>query len=140
MNSFIPGQRWFSAAEPELGLGTVMRLAGRSVQIVFTDTGTLRQYAIASAPLSRAQFRVGDRIRVARDELFQLREVRALFSSFTFFGAVLHVLPIACPFFAPLKWALTTLTYLGRKAIFTLGPHGASVTARVHKAHPESHR
>ena len=69
MNLFIPGQRWFSAAEPELGLGTVMRLAGRSVQIVFTGTGTLRQYAIASAPLSRAQFRVGDRIRVAREEL-----------------------------------------------------------------------
>lgn len=61
---FIPGQRWFSTAEPELGLGTVMRLAGRSVQIVYTGSGTIRQYAMAGAPLARAQFRAGDRVRV----------------------------------------------------------------------------
>ena len=53
--SFVPGQRWFSTAEPELGLGTVMRLAGRSVQIVFTGTGVVRQYAVDSAPLARAE-------------------------------------------------------------------------------------
>lgn len=64
MTSFVPGQRWFSSAEPELGLGTVMRLAGRSVQIVFTGTGVVRQYAMDSAPLARAAFRAGDRIRV----------------------------------------------------------------------------
>lgn len=69
MTAFVPGQRWFSSAEPELGLGTVMRLAGRSVQIVFTGSGTIRQYAMASAPLARAQFRSGDRIRVDRQEL-----------------------------------------------------------------------
>lgn len=64
MNSFVPGQRWFSTAEPELGLGTVMRLAGRSVQIVFTGSGVVRQYAFESAPLARAEFRVGEAIRV----------------------------------------------------------------------------
>ncbi|MGQ0799167.1 MAG: RNA polymerase-associated protein RapA [Pseudomarimonas sp.] len=69
MNDFVPGQRWFSSAEPELGLGTVMRLAGRSVQIVFTGTGTIRQYAVASAPLARAEFRRGDRIRVERNDI-----------------------------------------------------------------------
>ncbi len=69
MMSFTPGQRWFSAAEPELGLGTVMRLAGRSVQIVFTGSGTIRQYAINAAPLIRASFRIGDRIRVEGSEL-----------------------------------------------------------------------
>ncbi len=69
MSDFVPGQRWFSSAEPELGLGTVMRLAGRSVQIVFTGTGTIRQYAIASAPLARAEFRRGDRIRVEQADL-----------------------------------------------------------------------
>src|SRR5690554_1333055 len=64
MTNFVPGQRWFSTAEPELGLGTVMRLAGRSVQIVFTGTGVVRQYAFESAPLARAEFRVGDTVRV----------------------------------------------------------------------------
>jgi ATP-dependent helicase HepA len=69
MTPFTPGQRWFSTAEPELGLGTVLRLAGRSVQIVFTATGVVRQYAIAGAPLARANFRRGDQIRVDGAEL-----------------------------------------------------------------------
>lgn len=62
--AFRPGQRWFSSAEPELGLGTVLRLAGRQVQLVFTGSGTLRNYAIATGPLLRAAFRPGDRVRV----------------------------------------------------------------------------
>jgi ATP-dependent helicase HepA len=64
MLEFRPGQRWFSSAEPELGLGTVLRLAGRQVQIVFTGSGMLRHYAIGSAPLLRAAFRAGDRVQV----------------------------------------------------------------------------
>ena len=64
MSTFVPGQRWFSTAEPELGLGTVLRLVGRSVQIVFTGSAVVRHYAMGSAPLSRADFRVGDQIRV----------------------------------------------------------------------------
>lgn len=64
INPFTPGQRWFSTAEPELGLGTVMRLLGRSVQIVFTGSGVVRQYALESAPLVRAEFHAGDTIRV----------------------------------------------------------------------------
>lgn len=69
MTSFVPGQRWFSTAEPELGLGTVLRLAGRSVQIVFTASGVVRQYALESAPMARAEFRVGDRVRAHGEEL-----------------------------------------------------------------------
>ncbi|MFY2764105.1 RNA polymerase-associated protein RapA [Arenimonas sp. MALMAid1274] len=64
MNTFAPGQRWFSSAEPELGLGTVLRLAGRQVQIVFTGTGVVRMYALGSAPLLRAVFRPGERVRI----------------------------------------------------------------------------
>ena len=64
MLEFRPGQRWFSSAEPELGLGTVLRLAGRQVQIVFTGSGMLRHYAIGSAPLLRAAFRPGDRVHI----------------------------------------------------------------------------
>ncbi len=63
-NSFVPGQRWFSTAEPELGLGTVMRRVGRSVQIVFTGSGVVRQYALESAPLARAEFGAGDTVRI----------------------------------------------------------------------------
>jgi len=59
---FVPGQRWYSSAEPELGLGTVLRVQARNVQIVFDGADTLRQYAMHSAPLLRAAFRAGERI------------------------------------------------------------------------------
>ncbi len=65
MSTLTPGQRWISNAEPELGLGTVLRVEGRMVQLVYARTGTVRQYATHSAPLTRAQFRVGDMIMLA---------------------------------------------------------------------------
>jgi ATP-dependent helicase HepA len=71
---YIPGQRYHSSAEPELGLGTVMRTEGRVVQVVFTLSGVIRQYAQASAPLIRAEFKVGD--TVLRDgKKFEIKEV-----------------------------------------------------------------
>ncbi len=60
--AFVPGQRFLSSAEPELGLGTVLRLAGRTVQLAFPASGVVRQYATQSAPLMRAEFRPGERI------------------------------------------------------------------------------
>ena len=60
--AFAPGQRWISLAEPELGLGTLLRLDGRTVQVAFPASGTVRAYAAHAAPLQRAQFRAGDRI------------------------------------------------------------------------------
>ena len=65
MLEFVPGQRWYSLAEPELGLGTVLRTAPRSVQVVYTQSGVIRHYATASAPLERARFQAGDRIVAA---------------------------------------------------------------------------
>lgn len=62
MNDYVAGQRWYSLAEPELGLGTVLRVAPRAVQVVFTQSGVIRQYATASAPLERARFQPGDRV------------------------------------------------------------------------------
>src|SRR5882757_6967440 len=62
MRTLTPGQRWISNAEPELGLGTVLRLEGRSVQVLFATAGVMRHYALHSAPLTRAEFRPGQRI------------------------------------------------------------------------------
>lgn len=59
---FVPGQRWISSAEPELGLGTILRVEGRSVQVLFAKAGILRPYAADSAPLIRAEFRAGQRV------------------------------------------------------------------------------
>jgi ATP-dependent helicase HepA len=77
---FVPGQRYHSSAEPELGLGTVMRTEGRVVQVVFTLSGVIRQYALATAPLIRAEFKAGD--IVMRDgtkhEVSEVREEKGL--------------------------------------------------------------
>jgi ATP-dependent helicase HepA len=59
---FQPGQRWISTAEPELGLGTILRVEGRGVQVLFAKAGVLRPYAVDSAPLVRAEFRAGQRV------------------------------------------------------------------------------
>ena len=60
--AFVPGQRWISNAEPELGLGTVVRLEGRTVQVLFATAGVLRHYAMHAAPLTRAEFRIGQTV------------------------------------------------------------------------------
>lgn len=67
--TFVPGQRWLSTAEPELGLGTVLRADARQVQVLFATSGVMRVYANQSAPLLRASFRVGDRIRAQGQSL-----------------------------------------------------------------------
>jgi len=62
VQEFIPGQRWISHAESQLGLGTVLEVAQRTVTVVFMASGETRTYAKQSAPLSRALFGVGDTV------------------------------------------------------------------------------
>jgi hypothetical protein len=59
---FVPGQRWYSTAEPELGLGTILRADNRQVDIIFTGNGELKHYTQTSAPLIRCQFSEGDQV------------------------------------------------------------------------------
>lgn len=63
MLNFIPGQRWISDAETELGLGTILKLEHRTVTVVYLASGELRTYAIENAPLTRVWFDAGDRIK-----------------------------------------------------------------------------
>ncbi len=60
--NYVPGQRWVSEAEPELGLGTLLRCDERAVQVLFAKSGVVRNYSAQGAPLARASFRVGQRI------------------------------------------------------------------------------
>jgi ATP-dependent helicase HepA len=61
--NFHPGQRWISESEPELGLGSILKVTDRRVTATFGATGERREYARANAPLRRVHFRVGDTIR-----------------------------------------------------------------------------
>jgi ATP-dependent helicase HepA len=74
MRTLVPGQRWISNAEPELGLGTLVRIEHRSVQVLFATAGVLRHYALHSAPLTRAEFRPGQRV-VGKKQSFVVERV-----------------------------------------------------------------
>lgn len=75
MLSFKPGQRWYSTAEPELGLGTILRAENRQVDIIFTGTGELKHYTQASAPLVRCLYSIGDQIGF-NDVLYTIESMR----------------------------------------------------------------
>ncbi len=59
----LPSQRWVSDSEPELGLGVILDANRRMVEILFAASGERRLYALATAPLRRVVFKVGDRIK-----------------------------------------------------------------------------
>ena len=62
-HDFHPGQRWISESEPELGLGSVLKLTPRTVIVEFKASGQNREYARNNAPLRRVRFRPGDTIQ-----------------------------------------------------------------------------
>jgi ATP-dependent helicase HepA len=62
MNTYFPGQRWISETEPELGLGLVVDVTARTIQVLYHAANETRHYAISNAPLKRVRFSVGDEI------------------------------------------------------------------------------
>jgi len=60
---FVPGQRWISNTESELGLGIVVEVANRRVEISFPACGERRTYAMLNAPLSRVRYEIGQQVR-----------------------------------------------------------------------------
>ncbi|MEH6564840.1 MAG: RNA polymerase-associated protein RapA [Halopseudomonas sp.] len=62
MAGFIPGQRWVSDSESELGLGTVLSQDDRLVVVLYPASGETRHYALRNAPLTRVRFSPGDSI------------------------------------------------------------------------------
>lgn len=70
--TFIPGQRWVSNTESELGLGIVELSENRRVEISFPAVGEQRTYAVNNAPLSRIIFVAGDRVQVESGEIVEI--------------------------------------------------------------------
>ncbi len=63
MTDFRANQRWISESEPELGLGSVLRVSPRTVTLSFGASAETREYARDNAPLRRVRFRAGDLIK-----------------------------------------------------------------------------
>ena len=75
MPDFIPGQRWISDTEAELGLGTVLRSDVRTVTVFFDAGGATRTYARHNAPLSRVRFTPGDTVESHHGWNFKVENV-----------------------------------------------------------------
>lgn len=86
MQQFVPGQRWISETEPELGLGTLLKAEHGRVQIYFPGAGEMRLYAAAQAPLKRVQFRVGDTITTHENTSWQVEVVQEVDGLLTYIG------------------------------------------------------
>lgn len=59
----VPGQRWVSETEPELGIGSIITSSYGRVEIHFPAAEERRLYALESAPLRRVRFNPGDNIQ-----------------------------------------------------------------------------
>jgi len=64
MSEFVQGQRWVVDSEPELGLGIVMSVQARTVEVFFPQVETERLYAKNQAPLTRISYGVDDTIKL----------------------------------------------------------------------------
>ncbi|MGR8934380.1 MAG: RNA polymerase-associated protein RapA [Gammaproteobacteria bacterium] len=73
MNDFIPGQRWISATEPELGLGIILDTDVQRVTVMYIAAGAKRIYARRNAPLTRVRFAPGDTIETADETKLTVR-------------------------------------------------------------------
>ncbi len=60
MEQFIPGQRWISNTESELGLGLILEVANNRITVLYLACEERRIYAMDNAPLTRVRFSVGD--------------------------------------------------------------------------------
>jgi len=78
MTDFIPGQRWLSESETELGLGIIKELDYRLVTVEYPAVEEERTYAKNNAPLSRVTFDSGDTIRTADEVELVVTEVNEL--------------------------------------------------------------
>ncbi len=68
MTDFIPGQRWISNTESELGLGLIIDVSFKRVTVRFLASDEQRIYAIDNAPLTRVTFAIGDTIQSIDEE------------------------------------------------------------------------
>ncbi len=70
-----PGQRWLSETEPELGLGILLKVEFKRVEVMFPAVGETRQYALESAPLRRVVLKAGEALETHEGDTLKVDEV-----------------------------------------------------------------
>jgi ATP-dependent helicase HepA len=75
VSSLIPGQRFLSETEPELGLGILSNVESKTIKISFLAAKTERVYGSKGAPIKRVVFSAGDEITLRSGVKFIIDEV-----------------------------------------------------------------
>ena len=75
MKQFIMGQRWISESEPELGLGVIVEVEGKTVTCFFPAAKVDRRYGAQTAPLRRIRFVEGDEVKGQSGDTFLVESV-----------------------------------------------------------------
>lgn len=71
----VPGQRWVSETEPELGVGIMLSVEFKRVEVMFPAVGERRQYALESAPLRRVALKAGESLETHNGDVLEVEEV-----------------------------------------------------------------
>ena len=75
MNKIIVGQRYMSIAEPELGLGIILKVEDKILEISYPLPNEIRRYGIRTAPLKRIKLDIGDDVFSNDGINFKVNEV-----------------------------------------------------------------
>ncbi|WP_426416572.1 RNA polymerase-associated protein RapA [Aestuariirhabdus sp. LZHN29] len=86
MIDFVPGQRWISEAENDLGLGTILTLDHRLITVLYPGSGETRAYARHNHPLHRVEFAAGDSVKSHEGWILQVTEVTSKEGLITYIG------------------------------------------------------
>lgn len=86
MEQFIPGQRWISSTESELGLGIILEAVNHRVTVLFLASDQKRVYAQGNSPLVRVKFAVGDFIESTGGDALTVASLSEKDGLVTYFG------------------------------------------------------
>ena len=75
ISKIVPGQRWVSETEPELGLGIMLNVEFKRVEVMFPAVNERRQYALQSAPLRRVMLKAGESLETHSGDVLEVDEV-----------------------------------------------------------------
>jgi ATP-dependent helicase HepA len=75
VSNLVPGQRFMSETEPELGLGILSTVENKTLKISFLASKTERTYGSKGAPIKRVVFAVGDEVTLRTGEKITVEEI-----------------------------------------------------------------
>ncbi|MBM7060527.1 RNA polymerase-associated protein RapA [Pseudomonas sp. UL073] len=97
MAQYVPGQRWISDSEAELGLGTILTQDDRMLTVLYPATGETRLYSLRNAPLTRVRFAPGDEITHFEGWKMAVREVEDIDGLLVYHGLNGTHAPVTLP-------------------------------------------